>query len=114
MQRGDGKSYGLKTGLTRGQFVVALFEDQLLSKSSDEELAETLRKEFRNSGVAYENYMIRLYRNKYNRGEHACQAGPPKIQVPRYVAGKATRSGAFPGPNPRPYWQEKETRKEAE
>lgn len=109
---GDGKAYGLTTGLSRGQFIVALFDGQKENKFDDETLAEYLTSEFPKSGVQYSRY-IRLYRNKYNRGDFANQLEAPAVICPRYSqSGKAINPGNLPGPKPREAGEEPEKRTE--
>ena len=106
---GDGDRYGVNTSLSRGQFIVALFNNQFEAKLSDKELVEMIKEEFPKSESNYGGY-IRMYRNKYNRGDFACQAEAPEVPVPRFDnEGKAVVRQR--GPEPRYSWQDKEKRK---
>ena len=106
---GDGENYGVTTGLTRGQFITAVFDNQMVAKLSDTELVSTLRAEFPQSRAKYESY-ISMYRNKYNRGGFPCQAEPPSVPIPSFdEEGKVIEKKT--GPPPRMAWEEKEERK---
>lgn len=111
-----GATIGITTGLTRGQFLAALFSEQGDKKLTDEELVGRIRAEFPKSTSNYQRY-IRLYRNIYNRGGWPSQAEPPVIPVPRFevqeVDGKERRVvvETTSGPPPRMPWQPPKKRK---
>lgn len=93
-----GKSYGLTSKLTVGQFLVKMFEAQYTKRLSDEQLTEILADEFPRGP----NYRPRIsfYRNIYNRGEWACQNGQrPDLQCYRY-SGQGQIIERSPGPAP--------------
>lgn len=104
---GDGNRYGKTTGLSRGQFIVAIFDRQFQEKRSDEDIVEIIRAEFPCSDADYPRY-IRMYRNKYNRGEFPCQATPPLVPIPRFEKNKPAPQKS--GPSPRYSWEEPESR----
>jgi len=93
--------YGITTGLTFGQFIVRLFDDQVNKHRDDYRLIRKIKAEFPlKADVEYERYM-NMYRNIYNRGEWPCQQGQvPANPIAKYDEnGKAMKHG--PGPAPR-------------
>lgn len=64
--------FGKTTGLTFGQFLVGLLDQQVHKHRSDAFLIDKLVKEFpQKKDVDYPRY-FNMYRNIYNRGEWPC------------------------------------------
>lgn len=101
MYKGDGSSYGIETGLTKGQFIVALFDKQKDLKLSDKELVQILEGEFPNCSTKFTRN-ISYYRSKYNKGEWACQTIVPEA-IGVYGDGGLKPRSSIPGPNPKGY-----------
>jgi len=107
-KKGDGRRYGITTGLSRGQFVVTLFKNQMNAKLTDEELVGVIRREFPEVDANYKRN-ISMYRNRFNRGEYPCQVSAPEIPTPEFNEdGKVVTKRR--GPPPRFAWEEKEKR----
>jgi len=80
-----GIAYGRTTGLTRGQYICAVFSAQATERFTDSEICEIMADEFPEYRQKYTPQLVSFYRNRYNRGELAPQRGKrPKEKVVRY------------------------------
>ena len=110
VERGDGDRYGLYTGNTRSQFIVALFDAQIANRLTDEQLVAEIDQEFPKSNTPYTE-RISGYRNRYNRGDWSSQTSPPGIMIMEFN-DKGEPIDTKPGPSPRMPWEEPERRKD--
>ena len=108
---GDGRNTGIKTGLNKGQFQQALFDDQYKNKLTDPEISKALEKEFPESGEGLSLRYICIIRNRYNRGEIPGGSHmPPEVPVPRFGQDRKPLL-INRGKSPRQPWEKIERRK---
>jgi hypothetical protein len=74
--------FGLTSNETGGYFFAMLMKRQAKKKLSDGLLARAMNEEF--GTTRYDQRLMRMYRNRYNRGELNARTGRPASPVLRY------------------------------